>query len=431
MSKLGEPLSQDVDSAGFDKFLTRKYEGLGGEPEEQMGYSYDDLKTEMEGAKAQDFTTTIAFTSTDYRTASWGTGTIEYKDGMVTPTIAASNTGNMSVRTYIYYDPQGSKVALATTTTAATATQGERLLLAIAVPNANTSGKAEIQTFGATGMYIANLTVEHLTSGSIRSKTVTLAVTADAGDSYFNAGKTDFTNTDSGFILGIDDSDSDKAKFYIGDTTNYLNWTGSALSIKGTLTSSILQTGTSGQRVLINESLEGSGIAGIALFDSSGVSSYFYSDGTYSFRFDGGDAHFDGTISSDDSSIWLGGVEKVAIVPTTQGYRSLYCLESPEVWFIDFCESKEKIDPMFLEVTEGDIKFIQCDDGTYQIWRRRKGFGYKRFEEKTEIYFEENNKFWNTPENETTKKIEKIRMETKDLDYRKIDNKSERLRIKE
>lgn len=225
------------EDSGFDEYMNRPFEGLSSAPrefQEQTGYSYGDLVAHMEntGVHAQTFTTTIAFTSDDYQTVSWGTGTIEYKDGKVTPTIAASNTGKMSTRTYIYYDPQADKVALQTTTIASIATKGERLLLAIAVNNSNTNGMAEVQTFGATGMYIGELTMEHLTSGSIRSKTVSLVVTPNAGDCYFNAGKTDFTNTDGGFILGIDDSDSDKAKFYIGDATNYLNWTGSGLVIK-------------------------------------------------------------------------------------------------------------------------------------------------------------------------------------------------------
>jgi len=216
MSKKGTPLKSDISDSGFDKYLTRPFEGLGEanrEFQEQTGYSYADLVAGLEGAKIQGFTTTIAFTSTDYRVVTWAAGTISYQDGLVTPEIATTNTGNMAARTYIYYDPQASKVALNTTTTAATATQGERLLLAIATPNANTSGMASVEAFGSTGTYIANLSVEHLTAGSIRSKTVTLAVTAGTGDCYFNAGKTDFTNTQSGFILGIDDSDSDKAKF--------------------------------------------------------------------------------------------------------------------------------------------------------------------------------------------------------------------------
>lgn len=46
-------------------------------------------------------------------------------------------------------------------------------------------------------------------------------------------GKTAFDNTETGFILGIDDNLS---KFYIGNTTNYLNWTGTALVIAGSIT---------------------------------------------------------------------------------------------------------------------------------------------------------------------------------------------------
>ncbi len=236
MSKIGEPFLETYEDSGFDEFLSRPFEGLGEagrEFQEQTGYSYDDLVANMESLQSKQFTTTIAFSSTDYRTVAWAEGVIEYQDSTTTPTIAASNTGNMAARTYIYYDPQASKVALQTTTTASIATQGERILLAIAVPDADTNKKAEVQTFGATGMYVGSLTVNQLVSGTIRSKTVTLAVTAGAGDSYFNAGKTDFTNTDSGFILGIDDSDSDKAKFYIGDSSKYLNWDGSDVILQG------------------------------------------------------------------------------------------------------------------------------------------------------------------------------------------------------
>src|SRR3990167_2087450 len=40
-------------------------------------------------------------------------------------------------------------------------------------------------------------------------------------------GKTTFDNTVAGYILGPDDSDN-LLKFYIGDATTYLNWTGTA-----------------------------------------------------------------------------------------------------------------------------------------------------------------------------------------------------------
>src|SRR3990167_5158333 len=50
------------------------------------------------------------------------------------------------------------------------------------------------------------------------------------------SGKTAFDNTERGYRLGIDTTDSNLEKFYIGNTTTYLNWTGSALIIAGSLT---------------------------------------------------------------------------------------------------------------------------------------------------------------------------------------------------
>jgi hypothetical protein len=86
----------------------------------------------------------------------------------------------------------------------------------------------------ALNITAVSMSVGGLTSGTITSKTVTLAVAAGTGDSYIAAGKTDFTNVGTaGFILGLDDSDSDKAKFYIGDSTHYLNWNGTSLSVLG------------------------------------------------------------------------------------------------------------------------------------------------------------------------------------------------------
>lgn len=85
---------------------------------------------------------------------------------------------------------------------------------------------------------ILNLEVQKLETGSISSKQITLAIEEGTGDSYIAGGKTDFTNTETGWIIGIDDSDSNTPKFYIGNSTFYLNWTGSALNIAGTLTAS-------------------------------------------------------------------------------------------------------------------------------------------------------------------------------------------------
>ena len=82
-----------------------------------------------------------------------------------------------------------------------------------------------------------------LTAGTITSKAITLAVSAGAGDVKIQAGKTDFGDNTAGFILGIDDSDSDKAKFEIGDSSNSLKWNGSALNIIGTITATTGEIG--------------------------------------------------------------------------------------------------------------------------------------------------------------------------------------------
>lgn len=99
------------------------------------------------------------------------------------------------------------------------------------------------------------LAIQYLSAGTITSKAITLAVTPAGGDAKIQAGKTDFDNTVAGFILGIDDSDGDKAKFYIGDASIYMNWTGSALTVVGgTITGGTIQTATSGARVVLDSS---------------------------------------------------------------------------------------------------------------------------------------------------------------------------------
>ncbi len=121
--------------------------------------------------------------------------------------------------------------------------------------------------------------------------------------------------------------------------------------------------------------------------------------------------------SADDVNINYGGdfklngTTKTAIVPTSKGYKALYCAESPNVWFFDFCNGVKKAvkwwkfwdrkwivepDPTFLEVTEGAIIVMPTlTKGVVQIWRARKGFAKTRFEKKTEEQFFQNNKFWN------------------------------------
>ena len=85
------------------------------------------------------------------------------------------------------------------------------------------------------GAYIISLGVDKLTAGTITSKAITLALTPGGGDVALKAGKTDFGDTTSGFILGIDDSDSDKPKFEMGDATRYINMSDGVISLSDAL----------------------------------------------------------------------------------------------------------------------------------------------------------------------------------------------------
>lgn len=116
------------------------------------------------------------------------------------------------------------------------------------------------------GTYIDSLSVAKLTSGTITAQAITLA--SSTASSYLNAGKTAFNNTKTGFILGVDHTDS-KAKFYIGNTSNYLNWDGSALTISGSISAT---TGTIGGFTIGAKSLlAGTGVTRIQLDTSSGI----------------------------------------------------------------------------------------------------------------------------------------------------------------
>jgi len=101
---------------------------------------------------------------------------------------------------------------------------------------------AKIANATITSAKIHDLSAGKLTAGTIYSKHIVMAVTPGTGDCAIRSGKTDFTNAESGWIIGIDDSDGDKPKLYIGDASTYMNWTGSALAIKG----AVVITGGSG-----------------------------------------------------------------------------------------------------------------------------------------------------------------------------------------
>ena len=153
---------------------------------------------------------------------------------------------------------------------------------------------------------------------------------------------------------------------------------------------------------------------------SSGVNTYIIATtGETYIKADAGHVWFEGDSSNDylfydsnDSTYRELDMiaDKQAIMPTSKGYRSLYCMESPNAWFMDFCFGYRKTktwwkfwsrewvirpDPLFMEVTEGEIVVTPTGlKNVVQIWRKRRGKTDKRFEERTEEQFKQNNKFW-------------------------------------
>lgn len=121
--------------------------------------------------------------------------------------------------------------------------------------NANSVDTAEIVDLAVTNTKIKDLAVDKLTTGTITSKAITLAISAGTGDVKIQAGKTDFgQDATNGFILGLDDSDTDKAKFEIGSSpTKILKYDGIDLTlIGGTITAGTVRTASGNPRVELN-----------------------------------------------------------------------------------------------------------------------------------------------------------------------------------
>jgi hypothetical protein len=217
---------------------------------------------------------TMVFSATDYNKVAWSSGTITLSDGK-TFSINAGNTGNITALTYIYFDKVASTTYLQATTTAATAIGANKILIAVASPNADTLSKATFQAYGGSGgqlitvdsiaansasvnefvsntaqikdaiitnAKIASLSVAKLTAGDITGQTIELKSNG-TGDCSFAmgahyGGDTDWTNFrgNDAFVVGVDDSDSDKIRLFLGSLLvgEYLEWN-NGLTYAGTM----------------------------------------------------------------------------------------------------------------------------------------------------------------------------------------------------
>jgi len=203
---------------------------------------------------------TCIFSVTDADTVAWATGSLTSADGTVY-SIAGADTGNMTAKTYIYLDTAVSITTYQTTTTASTAVGDGKVLVAVAQNGTTEATYKVLQEQGGENIDAANIVAGSITANEIAASTITASkmnvtqlssVAADlgtitagtvtlTGSGYLRGGQTDFA-TGTGFFLGY----SGDYKFSIGKSTNYLQWDGTYLKIKGSF-----DVGTGG---LINNS---------------------------------------------------------------------------------------------------------------------------------------------------------------------------------
>ena len=87
---------------------------------------------------------------------------------------------------------------------------------------------------------VETLSVDKLITGTIQSQQITLGILDTRGDVFILGGTVNIAawTATNGFILGLDDSDSNREKFYIGSATSSMDWnvtTANTLTIRGVL----------------------------------------------------------------------------------------------------------------------------------------------------------------------------------------------------
>lgn len=117
------------------------------------------------------WTQTSAFTVTDADTIAWGVGTFTASDGTAYA-IAASNTGNMVAKTFVYLDIAISTTAYQITTTAATAVGNGKVLVAIC-QNATAEATFMLLNNNSYNIDGANIIAGSITANEIAASTIT------------------------------------------------------------------------------------------------------------------------------------------------------------------------------------------------------------------------------------------------------------------
>lgn len=186
-----------------------------------------------DGLDASNFAFTGTFSATDADTVAWSAGTLKDTEGN-TYSITGSNTGNMTVPTYIYWDPNVSTTAFQTTTVPTNAVGSGRIMIAVAEDQPS---EATFTVFGATPDPLL-IAAQQIAAGSITANEIASIVTFTQELILGSLGKLHTLNKDSfadntaGVYVGWDATESAYV-FKVGDADNSLGWDGSLLEIIG------------------------------------------------------------------------------------------------------------------------------------------------------------------------------------------------------
>lgn len=145
----------------------------------------------------RSYVTTVSFSPASRNSATWTSGII-YFGGGETQDIEAGTTGNLSHKSYIYYD--GTEY-LRTTTSESVATAGNRAIMLVVTPVDSADDLALIQEFRGGGTTISG---DKITTGHISADRIWIGIQSfvtdvsfsspNAGTASWNAGTIKFTN---------------------------------------------------------------------------------------------------------------------------------------------------------------------------------------------------------------------------------------------
>ena len=114
----------------------------------------------------------------------------------------------------------------------------------------------------ATKVSVTSMSAISADLGTVTAGSITLPANAA---SHIKAGKTSYSHTAAGYYLGYDTSGSSAHKFHIGNSTKYLKWDGSTLTIPvAVLSESVSPGGTTTSSMILAAN-------GLKVYDSGGV----------------------------------------------------------------------------------------------------------------------------------------------------------------